>query len=87
MRINTSPIYQPAHSILKADNSFLHHDSHVELQQLLRHVADDIVEARHLGVLSLQEARKLVTSVEAAETLSDDTKRFIRERLLSDRDV
>jgi hypothetical protein len=86
LRINTSPVYQPAHPISKADNSFLHHDSYVELQQLLRHIANDIVEARHLGVLSLQEARKLVASVEAAESLSDDTKRLIKERLLSDRE-
>jgi hypothetical protein len=83
LRIDSDPIYQPAHPILARDNSFLHHDSYVELQQLLRHIADDIVQARHLGVLSMQEAQKLVIAAETAATLSEEHKQLIRDRLLS----
>jgi hypothetical protein len=83
LRIDSDAVYQPHHPILRADNpSFLTHDSYVELQQLLRHVADDIAQARYLGRMSLHEARKLVDAVEKAETLNEEHKQVIRECLL-----
>jgi hypothetical protein len=82
LRINSDPVYQPAHPILAANNSFLHHDSFVEVQQLVRHIADDIVQARHLGVLSMQEARNLVAAAGKAATLSEEHKQLISDRLL-----
>ena len=85
LRINSEPIFQPVHPILLADNrSFLTHDSFIELQQLVRHVADDIANAEFLGVMSMQEARKVVAAAEQADTLSEEHKQTIRERLLGD---
>ena len=84
LRINSQPIYQPAQPILFANNrSFLTHDSFIELQQLVRHVADDIVQAAFLGEMSMQEAKKVVAAAEQADTLSEEHKQLIRERLLS----
>jgi hypothetical protein len=83
LRINSEPVFRPHHQLLAANNPFLHHDSYVELQQLVRHVADDIVQAEHIGVLTLTEVRNLVTAVEQAETLSEEHKDLIRDRLLS----
>ena len=85
LRINSESIYPPAHRILRANNSsFLTHDSYVELTQLVRHVADDIARAEHLGTMSMNEARKLVAAAEKAVTLSEEHKQLIRERLLAD---
>jgi hypothetical protein len=42
LRINSDAIFQPAHLIAKAANPFLHHDSFVELQQLIFHRNDEI---------------------------------------------
>jgi hypothetical protein len=83
LRINSESIFPTCHRILRADNrSFLTHDSYIELQQLLRHVADDIVQAEHLGVMSMNEARKLLAAVEQSATLSEEHKQIIRENLL-----
>jgi hypothetical protein len=51
---------------------------------LVRHVADDIVRAEHLGTMSMNEARKLVEAAEQAVTLSEEHKQLIRERLLAE---
>ena len=83
LRINSNPIYRPAHLLSASNNTFLHHDSYVELQQLVRHITNDIVQAKHLGIISLQEVRKLVESVENAKTLSDEHKQLIKDRLLN----
>jgi hypothetical protein len=66
------------------NSSFLTHDSYVELTQLVRHVADDIARAEHLGVMNMNEARKLVAAAEKAVTLSEEHKQLIRERLLAE---
>jgi hypothetical protein len=62
----------------------LTHDSYVELQQLLRHVADDIVQADHLGIINMNETRKLVAAAEQAVTLSEEHRQIIRECLLNE---
>src|SRR5690242_3971478 len=85
LRINSEPLYRPVHRILRANNpSFLTHDSYVELTQLVRHVAGDIANAKHLGIMSMNEARKLVAAAEQAATLSEEHKQIIRERLLAE---
>jgi hypothetical protein len=66
----------------KEHNSFLDHDSYVELQQLVRHFAYEIQEAEYLGSLELSEARLLCRSVQSAKTLSPDHKAFIIEKLV-----
>ena len=84
LRINSEAVYQPCHPLLQADNpSFLTHDSFIELQQLVRHVADDIVQAEYLGAMNMNEARKVVAAAEKAVTLTDEQKQIIRERLLA----
>ena len=84
LRINSEAIYPPCHPLLQADNpSFLTHDSFVELQQLVRHVADDIAEAQYLGAMNMNEARKVVAAAEQAETLTEEQKQIIRDRLLA----
>jgi hypothetical protein len=60
----------------------LTHDSFVELQQLIRNVADDIAQAQYLGRMSMSEARKVVEAAEKAVTLTDEQKQLIRGRLL-----
>jgi hypothetical protein len=84
LRINSEAVYQPCHPLLRAENpAFLTHDSFIELQQLVRHVADDIAQAEYLGTMSVNEARKVVAAAEQAETLTEEQKQIIRERLLA----
>jgi hypothetical protein len=82
LRINSRPVFRPFHPLLSANNPFLHHDSFVELQQLVRHMAYEIAHAEVIGRMSGQEAVALVHSVDQAETLSEEHKLLIRERPL-----
>ena len=81
-KLNSNPIFPPVHPILAVNNPFLHHDSYVELQQLVRHLAYEIARAEHIGTISEQEARGLVAAVRKAETLSEEHKQLIEARLL-----
>ncbi len=81
LRINSKPTYRPHHPLEAVDADFLDHDSYVELRQLVRPFAYEIAEAEHLGNLSLQQAMSLMESVEQAETLSQEHKDLIIERL------
>ena len=82
LRINSESIFKPNHLLLKSRNDFLAHDSFVELQQLVRHMSDEIREAEFVGRLSLAEAKALVEAAHAAETLPPEHKRLIEECLL-----
>jgi hypothetical protein len=84
LRINTEPIFRPNHLIYASANPFLDHDSYVELQQMVRHIAYEIGRAEHLGRMSLVQARGLIRAVHEAETLSQDDKEFIETRLLKE---
>jgi hypothetical protein len=84
LRINSDPIFQPAHPISKANNAFLHHDSFVELQQLVRHWNDDIRDAEHIGRISKSEAKGLNDAAQQAKTLTPEHKRIITENLIDD---
>jgi hypothetical protein len=82
LRINSESIFKPNHMLVNSRNPFLAHDSYVELQQLVRHMSDEIREAEYVGRLSLAEARALVDAAHAAETLPMEHKRLIAECLL-----
>jgi hypothetical protein len=82
LRINSQSIFKPNHLLLKSRNGYLAHDSYVELQQLVRHMSDEIREAEIVGRLSLSEAKALVDAAQAAETLPPEHKRLIAECLL-----
>ena len=81
MRVNSKAIWLPCHMLLSRNNSFLDHDSYVELNQLARHSNHQLREAEIIGRLSSAEAAKLVSAADRAETLSDEQKGLIRSRL------
>jgi hypothetical protein len=81
LRINSKAIFQPVHPLLAVNNSFLHHDSYVELTQLVRHMVYEIGRAEELGTMVQAEARALVEAVKKCNTLSDEHKRLVEERL------
>jgi hypothetical protein len=82
LRINSEAVFPPTHPLSKKNNPFLHHDSHVELQQLVRHMSYEVSRAEHVGKLSRDEAIALVEAVQQARTLSPEHKRLVAERLL-----
>jgi len=84
LRINSDPIFQSVHPLLKKANDFLHHDSYVELQQLVFHTNDDIRDAEHIGRLSKAEARALNDAAQKARTLTPEHKRIIADDLMAD---
>lgn len=84
LRINSDPVFQPAHPIAKAKNVFLDHNSYVELRYLVYHYNDDIRDAEHLGRMSKPEAKALINAVQAAKTLSPEIKRLVADNLLLD---
>jgi hypothetical protein len=84
LRINSQSIFKPNHLLLKSRNDYLTHDSYVELQQLVRHMSDEIREAELVGRLSLAEAKALVEAAQTAETLPAEHKRLIMECLLDE---
>lgn len=81
MRINSKPLWQPCHMLLRKHNQYLDHDSYAELNQLVRHYNHQLRDAEVVGRLSSSEAQKLIASAERAETLSDEQKSLIRQRL------
>jgi hypothetical protein len=42
LRINSKDIWRPHHKLVAIPGGFLHHDSYVELRQLIRHMAYEI---------------------------------------------
>jgi hypothetical protein len=82
LRINSQSIFKPNHLLLQSRNAYLAHDSYVELQQLVRHMSEEIREAELVGRLSLAEATALVDAAQAAETFPMEHKRLIAECLL-----
>lgn len=82
LRINSQSVFKPNHLLVKSRNPFLAHDSYVELQQLVRHMSDEIREAELVGRLSLAEVQALVGAAQAAETLPMEHKRLITACLL-----
>jgi len=83
LRINSDPAFPPVHPLSQRNNPFLHHDSYVELQQLVRHMGEEIRAAERIGRISQSETRALIAAANEAPTLSPEHKRLIAERLLS----
>jgi len=81
LRINSKPIYRPAHPIAAAGANFLDHDSYVELRNLVRPLAYEIAQADYLGALTHAHAVDLIQAVKLANTLSPEHKDLIVERL------
>jgi hypothetical protein len=81
MRVNSRPIWPPCHMLRKINNSFLDHDSYVELNQLTHHSNYEIKNADVIGRLSRQEAAVLIAAAKRAETLTDEQKALIEKRL------
>jgi hypothetical protein len=84
LRINSNPVFRPAHPISKTANRFLHHDSYVELQQLIFHTNENIRNADHIGRLSKSEAKSLIEAAQKANTLTPEQRQIIIDNLLSD---
>jgi hypothetical protein len=82
LRLNPQSIFKPNYLLRKSTNAYLAHDSYVELQQLVRHMSEEIREAEFVGRLSLAEARALANAAQEAETLPMEHKRLIVECLL-----
>lgn len=81
LRINSNPVYKPCHALSAAANTFLEWDSYVELTQLVRHIKYEIDRAEFMGRISQREIYGLLEAVWEAETLSDEHKSLIDERL------
>jgi hypothetical protein len=84
LRINSEPIFESAYPLAKAKNAFLHHDSYVELQQLVRHWSDDIRAGEYIGRVTKAEAKALTEAAQQAKTLTPEQKRIIAENLVAD---
>lgn len=73
LRINSQSIFKPNHLLRKSSNSYLDHDSYVELQQLVRHMSDEIREAEFVGRLSLQRRKRWWTQRERPKRFRRNT--------------
>jgi hypothetical protein len=83
LRVNSNPFFPPHHPIPKSSNTFLDHDSYVELQGLVRHFAYEIGKSELKGRMSMSEAKLLVEAAWKADTLTHDQKELIDLELLS----
>lgn len=81
LRINTKNLFGAAHLLRASDCGFLHHDSFVELNAMVRHFPLEIDNAEYVGALPKSVRAELCLSVRAARTLSENDKIFILERL------
>lgn len=81
LRINSKPLWPPWHHIAADGNAFLEHDSYVELQSLSFFSESELRQARMVGQMSADEARKLAVVAQTADTLAPDRQELIWERL------
>jgi hypothetical protein len=82
LRVNTDPLWMPNYPLMTATNTFLEHESFVELRQLLHFgphaVAIAMREAKNpLGRMSKTEARLLATAARRVPTLNQEQKDLI----------
>ena len=84
LRINSKPRWRPHHALAASESPFLNHDSFGELRQLVRPYAYEIEQADPLGRLSASQASNLAKAAQKAETLSQEHKDLIAERLAYD---
>lgn len=86
LRINTRPIWRPNLLLKQTENSFLDHDSYLELNQLLlftRSTIDQALAHRSnvLGEVSNDVAVQIVRAAWRARTLSQEQKDLIWQQL------
>jgi hypothetical protein len=79
LRINSRRFWPPWHFLEAAKNSFLDHDSYVELTQ--PHFLSDAWNGREIGALSPEEALALAETAQHAPTLTQEQKDLVWERL------
>lgn len=81
LRINSKPLWRPWHHLSADENSFLEHDSYVELQSLSFFSESELRQASLVGQLSPVEAKNLALVARTAVTLAKDRQELIWERL------
>jgi hypothetical protein len=81
LRINSKPLWSPWHYMAASQNRFLDHDSYVELTSLHFFTESELRGARVVGTLSPAEQVDLAFSAREADTLNDEQKDLIWERL------
>jgi len=81
LRINSSGLWRPAHSIKVSKNPFLGHDSFVELRSLHFFTESELKAAKLVGEMSHQQQAELADAAMEAETLTDEQKDLIWDRL------
>jgi len=88
LRINSRPLWPPHHEIYEEHNTFLDHDSYVELRQLLHFSEQAVTDALRLlknpiGRIDKNEARQLAMTARNVPTLNDEQKDLIWQNLTS----
>jgi len=88
LRINSRPLWPPHHPLAAARNTFLEHDSYVELRQLYHFRPRAITAALRLpknplGALSTGEALALALAARRAPTLSQENSDIVWQNLAS----
>jgi len=81
LRINSRPLWPPWHFIEADKNPFLDHDSFVELTALHFFAESELRAARKIGEMPTGEQIEVALAAQSAETLNDEQKDFIFERL------
>ncbi|HVM98917.1 MAG TPA: hypothetical protein VMT68_01795 [Caulobacteraceae bacterium] len=81
LRINSKPLWTPWHFIEVTKNPFLDHDSHVELTALHFFAESELRGATIVGQMPQGEQVNLAYAAQNADTLNEDEKDLIWERL------
>jgi hypothetical protein len=81
LRINSRPLWKPWHFIEASENAFLDHDSYVELATLHFFAESELRAAKEIGEMTGIEKIKLAFAAREVETLNDEQKDLIFERL------
>ena len=82
LRINSKPLWPPSHPIKAEQNSFLEHDSYVELTTLHFFPESELRRATRVGQMSeIEQTNLAYAAVETGVTLRADHKEIIWEKL------
>lgn len=81
LRINSKPLWRPWHFIERKKNDFLDHDSYVELTSLHFFTESELRGAKKVGEVSGPQQLALAEAALEAETLNDEQKDLIWEKL------
>jgi len=81
LRINSSPRWEPWHSIEAANNDFLDHDSFVELLEVHQFSEAALQAATKIGQMSPAEMDALAAAAVRCATLTGEHKEIIDDNL------